>query len=448
MTYRFVDRNLYKRLLIIGLVLIITFNSFFVPKADSFFQFVIGGVAVGEALFYTAATLAAGYGLYEAYNSFTTESISSKFFKQAIGKTWSNMSSTAKAGWASLEEGARGAAATVTLGAEQWSQAFVAGLMAFSTSRTIVPAIPLPGDLMNPGEVKYFTVTNDFHTSYGILDMSMNGVQFSLMPYVIQKPSFIKYQWYSLQNDGTWMTNNVPSAASAFAAPYMQITVTGNHDFQPYFKSFDPLRISGLSYGAPSWDDLLIKLFDGLPLIHSYLLSVYGGLAVSVPATWPGVPAIPGTKDVTKPVPIPIPTGALTVPGSLTLNPADVTTSIKTMTGDMAIPDTGIIDTIKDFFDLTKPIDWSPIRSVPQVATKAFPFSLPWDVGRAIDVLTVTGKRPEFEVTVMVNGQAVKREVPFGDFMDPFVPYIRSGIVFLFTFGLIFATRKLFGGAK
>lgn len=127
----------------------------------------------------------------------------------------------------------------------------------------------------------------------------------------------------------------------------------------------------------------------------------------------------------------------------------DITTGAvvgSTDTAAPAIPDT-LIGKIENFFDLSKPIDFNPLKAIPQTLTTAFPFSLPWDIGRMLDTLTATGVRPDFDVSMKVNGKTVTQQLPFGDWVDPLVPYIRSGVVLLFTLGLVFAVRKLFGGA-
>lgn len=440
-------KSISKKTLILLMIMVLLLNLFFVPRSSAFLQFAIGGLALGEAAFYTVAVIGGLYTFYEAYDSFKNESMTSKYIKNTVSSYWSKLSTSAKEGWAALEEGVRAGTASLVVTAAQWKDALMAGSAAFSTDRTIVPPIPLPYDTYNQNGYDV-SVDHDFFVKYAVLEFEMNGEKFALMPYRIVKNGLLDYKWHWYNpSTAKWHSYYRVPAATAFIGESFSISTGGSGTLSIQWYSFTPPRIYELNYSVPSWQDAMIQTMDALPVLQSILESVYGGTAVSMPQVWS--PTIPKTKDRTKPAAIPVPAGALDVPGTLTLNPADVKTAVGTMTGDVAVPGEGtIVDTIKNFFDLSKPIDWSPMKGIPQVATKAFPFSLPWDVGRAIDTLTVTGKRPEFELTIMVDGKEVKQTVPFGEWVDPIVPYIRSGIVFLFTFGLIFATRKLFGGAK
>ncbi|MNV41395.1 hypothetical protein D3C71_1330300 [compost metagenome] len=117
----------------------------------------------------------------------------------------------------------------------------------------------------------------------------------------------------------------------------------------------------------------------------------------------------------------------------------DVTSGATTGIGD-------IVTSISRFFDLTRPIDINPLKNVP--ITTAFPFSLPWDLSRAINIFVVPPQRPKFEIEMNIAGKIVKKELEIPEYVYDYVPLIRSAILLMFGIGLIFATRKLFGGAK
>lgn len=211
--------------------------------------------------------------------------------------------------------------------------------------------------------------------------------------------------------------------------------------------------MTGLGFVYPNFDDVLRGFNDAALAMQLYLQTVYGGTIVAAPT----IPAYPNKRDSTKPVAIPVPPGAIAVPGSLTLTPEAVKKAVQDMVGATDIPggNTGILDkvgeiatSLANFFDLSKPINWEPMRSIPKGVTTAFPFSLPWDVKRAIDVFIVPGAPPNFEVEMTVWGRKVKQKLPFADYAEVLAPLVRSGTVILFTVGLIFATRKFFGGAK
>lgn len=109
--------------------------------------------------------------------------------------------------------------------------------------------------------------------------------------------------------------------------------------------------------------------------------------------------------------------------------------------GDIAI-------TIGEWFDLTKPIDWSPMRNLATPLTRTFPFSLPWDIGRMIDELTKTPTPPDFEAEMLINGKTYKQKIEVLAWFSTFAPIIRAGVLILFTLGLVFAVTRLYGGAK
>lgn len=447
---------LVKRILILLLCFVVVFNLS-MPRAHAFIPVVIGGLALGEAVFYLAGAMAAGFTLYEAYDAYKSDSMSMRWIKDTGRVAWSKLSSSAKSAWATLEESVRSGAKTIELTATQWSQAVGLGMAAFTSElKSVVPAINIPTKI-DIGLTE--PIPQTYIRDYSVLSFEINGHEFELVPTLIVPidaststgATVLSYQWVHHEADGTYKIYSYPEGTSAFLRETMRFKYRVGLDYPTKDLIIDSSVIRGFEYQVGSMQDAFRVLPDAILGMQGYLLSVYGGLAIAAP--W--APTIPQDKaDQKKAKPIPIPPGALDTPGSLTLDPDAVMPGIRDMVGDAAVPGEGagtigeIVDAIKDFFDLSKPINWEPMRNIPAGITTAFPFSLPWDVSRAIETLTVTGQRPDFEIEFQVNGKKYKQQLPFADYMDPLVPFIRSGIVFLFTFGLIFATRKLFGGAK
>lgn len=430
---------------------------------------VIGGLALGEALFYTAAVLVTGYTLYEAYDHFTSESYTAKLIGSTGKMAWNRLSTAAKAEWAALEATVVDGVDNLTLSAAQWIAATYAGLAAFSTDRAIIPAIPLPADNFNTNRSTNITVDHDFMVSYAVLNFVMNEQEFALMPWSISKHGAIEYAWYHLNAQGKWVSNTVPAAASAFLAPTFSIAATGHTDTYVSNIWWTGSVPTNIRWVAQGWDNTLKQILDSVPVIHGILQSVYGGLNVSVPAGWADVNGrvIPQDKDLTKPIPIPVPPGAISYPnageGQLTLNPDAISDAIGQMTGDITVPGEidipgaiegigdlikTIIGTITSFFDFTKPVNWEPLKNIPAAFTTTFPFSLPWDLGRMIEALAAPPQEPKFTITIRANGQTYQEDIVMHEWLSYFAPIVRSGVYLLYTFGLVFATRKLFGGAK
>lgn len=99
--------------------------------------------------------------------------------------------------------------------------------------------------------------------------------------------------------------------------------------------------------------------------------------------------------------------------------------------------------------DFPKPEDESNRFS--NLFTKQFPFSLPWDVAYLVGLLAAEPKAPVFEMDKDLEIMDIS--VPFKfkhtvEWADPYLPFFRTMIVIGYIFFLIFATSKLFGGAK
>ncbi|MCL6664558.1 hypothetical protein [Paenibacillus amylolyticus] len=437
-------RQLTRKIFIVVLIGTLLFNLAVPKPANAFFQFVIGGLAVGEAAFYTAAILAGGYSLYEAYDSFKNESITSKLFKNVVGNQWANLSQSAKEGWATLEEGTRKGVASLILTTEQWRQAVTAGLTSFTVDRAFLFPFPLPGDRINPNGAASYTVSHDYFVSFAVLEFQMNKSHFALMPWMIMHPSHIEYRWALEMPNGEYMFGyNPPADATTFTAP--KLSVSGGVDttnLQILWYSRNPPSIAGLSYQVPGeWGPKVNQVLDSLPVMEGLLKSVYGGTAVSMPQT--SYPTIPSTKDITKPVAIPVPVGALTVPGTLTLNPADVTTAIGTMTGAITAP---INPTAPDWSATPSgKLNFEPLKMVGNTFTKKFPFSIPWDIMGQFAIFDVAPQTPiikvDKQIPVFGSNMDMKFNIDFSLF-NSIMPIARWFLIILFDLGMIINLRR------
>jgi len=59
---------------------------------------------------------------------------------------------------------------------------------------------------------------------------------------------------------------------------------------------------------------------------------------------------------------------------------------------------TNIKTAVNDYANANTAVDWSPIKSLTYSFTNKFPFSLPWDILRAVEVLTVTQDLPDIQM--------------------------------------------------
>lgn len=161
----------------------------------------------------------------------------------------------------------------------------------------------------------------------------------------------------------------------------------------------------------------------------------YSGRVVNVPSTNVGdyvgenPVAVPTTDTA-------IPVGGVdteigTITGWLSQTYAKVTSGIDSFTGSVA-----------RFFDLSIPVDLSPLQIAGTTFTTKFPFSLPWDLKNAFNLMVATPVAPEWTISYMGN------DISFNfDLVENYVPMIRTFMLILFDVGLILVTRKLLGGA-
>lgn len=92
--------------------------------------------------------------------------------------------------------------------------------------------------------------------------------------------------------------------------------------------------------------------------------------------------------------------------------------------------------------------DWDKLKMAGGFFTNKFPFSLPWDIGRGLDAvfggLTESDKLPEFPIKIADWEGTIK--IP--SFFHSWFPILRIMILVMFDISLIYAVRKLLGGAS
>ena len=424
-----------KKMLITTLVAVILFTGVQPKKAEAFIPVVIGGLALGEALFIAAGIGAVGYGLYETYGGDTVTTQVTDWAWNGLKLAWNKL--TNKQAWAEVEANiVSGVDTAVTLTTTMWDQAVKAGLLGWQIDRTaIVPAIPLPSD-----RATYNEVDQDFMVHYALLNFSMNGEQFALMPYDIAKGSSITYQWFHWNEDKLkWVRGERPAAASAFVQT--QFTIYSNVSQKGLYSVFWSGNVpSELTYGAEGWPGTMITLLDIVPVIHGILQSTYGGLSVAIPTGWADTGLalpIPQEKDLSKPKAIPIPPGAISYPttgeATLTLTAEQIKEMIGEMVGEVDVPIEGGENPPKE--------NW-PDRLSVAISTR-FPFSIPWDIRHIISVFV---RKPEVPV-INVKAGPIKFKIVL-DQLDSYMPFFRILLLAGFLWSLALGTRKILGSGQ
>jgi hypothetical protein len=86
-----------------------------------------------------------------------------------------------------------------------------------------------------------------------------------------------------------------------------------------------------------------------------------------------------------------------------------------------------------------------------QLVTTKFPFSLPWDLYAILSVLNAEPQKPvlKLDATGRIAGVTVPLKFTQNiDFLDPYMPFLRTFILIGYVLFLIFSTRKLLGGGQ
>lgn len=118
------------------------------------------------------------------------------------------------------------------------------------------------------------------------------------------------------------------------------------------------------------------------------------------------------------------------------------------LTGVRAIADVLTTGLIGD----TSRINWDKLKMAGSAFTTAFPFSIPWDVGRAFDAVFSSfndlKNTPEWEWKINFLGQQYPIRFKIDDYFLEWFSIIRSVMLIMFDVGLIYAVRKMLGGAS
>ena len=93
-------------------------------------------------------------------------------------------------------------------------------------------------------------------------------------------------------------------------------------------------------------------------------------------------------------------------------------------------------------------INWSKLRQAGGFYTNKFPFSIPWDVGRALTAtfggLNTDGEPPVFKLKI----KDFETDISVPEEFHPWFKIFRGFILIMFDLGLVWSVRKMLGGAQ
>jgi hypothetical protein len=132
--------------------------------------------------------------------------------------------------------------------------------------------------------------------------------------------------------------------------------------------------------------------------------------------------------------------------GTITV-PIDGVGQVDIFTGDVVAPAEGV-----------PTVDGNPTRNPDteanrwkQLVTTKFPFSLPWDLYAILSVLNAPPQKPvlRLDATGYIAGKVIPLKFSQNiDFLDPYMPFLRTFVLIGYVLFLIFSTRKLLGGGQ
>lgn len=96
-------------------------------------------------------------------------------------------------------------------------------------------------------------------------------------------------------------------------------------------------------------------------------------------------------------------------------------------------------------------INWDKLKLTGNAFTTKFPFSIPWDVGRALTAVFgsfVETDAPSWEIKFTVLGKKYSWELGFPKLMVDWQPFYKGVLLIMFDIGLVYSVRKMLGGAS
>lgn len=96
-------------------------------------------------------------------------------------------------------------------------------------------------------------------------------------------------------------------------------------------------------------------------------------------------------------------------------------------------------------------VDWEKLKLTGQAFSTKFPFSLPWDVGRALSAIFGpfnTSDIPSWDIRFTVLGNSFEWVLTIPEFFHSWFTVLKTMILVMFDITLVYSVRKLLGGAS
>jgi hypothetical protein len=250
-------------------------------------------------------------------------------------------------------------------------------------------------------------------------------------------PSITKVKIYmSLINDRGTIGQNVTVRCGGFAYGYYNDTVGSDSDKYPYNDS----RLV--------WGDNLqqVVIPDTSPKVGTVAIPETTDQLVGKDVIQTPTVNIVNIYNQTVPLSTSTPATLMPDPDTLEQGFSFLGTLIRPLTAEVSKVKTAF----NEYASTNTAIDWSPITGLTYSFTNKFPFSLPWDIQRAVGSLTVTQDLPDIQVQFYnpAGGSPIQFTLDWPDFVSTFALWVRSAFLIIFGIGLVYSTNKLLGGAK
>lgn len=290
---------------------------------------------------------------------------------------------------------------------------------------------------------------------------------------IVRSNGFVSTPKAGLNSSGKWSPNLNGSISSLFHSAMSAVVAEGSYSYKWDAGYVPPPTTVPVDHYAQQVGDRVERVMDyssnkGISLPINDIVPYAG--SPSVPLTWDQDgqayklpdgslynPALDGSIGWSYPVPrvVTDEAGAVVSDPATSIPRTEVTTGdgviSDPITGEFDLPDTLVppmegVPSPNDRVHQPKDINWKKLIGAFGAFTYIFPFSIPWDIGRAMDSIFGgfnQGIEPKWDVELA--GMEFVLEIP--DVFLDWVPILRTFLIITFDIGVIYALRKWFGGA-
>lgn len=447
------------KLMKIGLILLLCLSStllIFPSNSSANIGFIITRMLPNKLILSKAGqagliSATVGAGIYVGSNTEgITEGIAD--FGSNINTFWDSLSQSTKDKFIALEEQMMIATGDTefTLDADVLAaiNAFMAKSVIFDYAN-VTPVIPV--SYITSGPISGSIHSAQHVDAYKVATGVWAGNEYAFIPIHVEYEgiffSKVMYTWAKKLQNGTYEALNEVTVSpiqlggftidATSSLPYLRVyyldPLFGN-PLQIWARVPTPISAGELDFHVKATITQAIATY----MQYANVLS-QGALA---PAGWADALPAPQTGELTEGKKIAIPQGLVTVGQAANTTELTITAADAQVIADSI----GAVSQPGTYDPPAGSIDWTPLLTLGNLFTTKFPFSIPWDVKRQLDVFNVQPQAPFFNINTgfSVGGvfQPIKFTIDLSSF-DMVATFIRWIMTIAFDLAIILSIRRL-----